>query len=455
MAPNSLAFRLFVIAIVATLAVLVLAGFFLSELYRSNARVAFEREIDLYARNLIGLVEQRTDGSLAGEPDLGDARFGAFLSGWYWQVGILRDGGLSQRLMSRSLAGEQLALPSIAEAPFDANFRRAATIADPMGKSLLAVQRLVTFESNDTVAFTVTGALADLDGEVAAFRRQLAGFLALLGLVLVSATLVVVQVGLRPLRRLQEQIHAIRAGKMARLDGRFPAEIEPLARELNELIKSNEAIIERARTHVGNLAHALKTPLSVISNEVSAASASPKLREQIELMRSQITHHLDRARVAARANVVGAVTPVAETIAALERAMQRIYSDKALRFTFECPPDAQFAGEEQDFQEMVGNLMDNACKWAVSKVEVRVAHDSAGEGTADLIRVMVDDDGPGLTDAQRASVMARGSRLDETKPGSGLGLSIVSELAGLYGGSLALHRSALGGLRAELSLPAA
>jgi signal transduction histidine kinase len=266
-----------------------------------------------------------------------------------------------------------------------------------------------------------------------------------------------VRFGLAPLKRISESLAAIRSGSAEKLEGAFPVEIAPLARETNALLDANKEIVERARTHVGNLAHALKTPLSVMVNEANARPQDPlasKVREQTDIMRDQVTRHLERARLAARLTVVGTVTDVLPVVQSLTRTMEKTHHDKNLAFQVDAPEQARFRGERQDLEEMVGNLVDNACKWASSRVSVEVAPERPAPGR-EIVRIVVDDDGPGLTPTQREQVGSRGRRLDETKPGSGLGLSIVVELAALYGGALNLGTAPIGGLRAELVLPAA
>jgi signal transduction histidine kinase len=277
--------------------------------------------------------------------------------------------------------------------------------------------------------------------------------LAVLGLGLVVATLFQVRFGLRPLRAIRHDLAAIRSGEAERLEGEPPDEIRPLQQELNALIQSNREIVDRARTHVGNLAHALKTPLSVITNEARETQGplAAKVIEQAEIMRTQITHHLDRARVAARAGAIGDTTDVDGVLRALKRALDRIYDSRGLDLSVSSSPALKFQGEKQDFEEMVGNLLDNACKWARSRVRLSAEPIDGARSFA----VLVDDDGPGLTAPQRAKAVKRGQRLDETKPGSGLGLSIVADLAHLYKGSLELEPSPEGGLRARLELPVA
>jgi signal transduction histidine kinase len=277
--------------------------------------------------------------------------------------------------------------------------------------------------------------------------------------VLLLTTMFQVRFGLAPLKRITDSLAAIRSGNAERLSGNFPVEIAPLARETNALIESNKEIVERARTHVGNLAHALKTPLSVIVNEAAARPGDPladKVQEQAAIMRDQVARHLERARIAARASVVGSVTDVAPVVEALARTMEKIHRDRGITVDVARTDAVRFRGERADLEEMLGNLVDNACKWAASRVAVEVMRERR-EGAADepVVRLVVDDDGRGLSPAEREQVARRGQRLDETKPGSGLGLSIVTELAALYGGELKLGAAPSGGLRAELVLPAA
>jgi signal transduction histidine kinase len=230
-----------------------------------------------------------------------------------------------------------------------------------------------------------------------------------------------------------------------------------LARETNALIDANREIVERARTHVGNLAHAIKTPLSVIVNEAAAHGVDPfasKVLEQADVMRDQLAHHLERARIAARVTIVGTVTEVAPAMEALRRTMEKIHRDRGIAIELKADPHAKFRGERQDLEEMAGNLVDNACKWAASQVFIEVLLEPAAEpSTGPRLRILVDDDGRGLSAEERVQVSRRGQRLDESKPGSGLGLSIVTDLAALYGGSLKLGDAPIGGLRAELVLP--
>jgi signal transduction histidine kinase len=238
--------------------------------------------------------------------------------------------------------------------------------------------------------------------------------------------------------------------------GEFPSEVAPLARELNQVLDINREITTRARRQVGNLAHALKTPLSVLLNEAAndRSLLSDMVREQTAIMRDQVQYYLDRARAAARAATIGNITDVEPVIESFVRIFEKICRDRGVAFTAHIGTNLRFRGEKQDLEEMVGNLVDNAGKWAQTAVGITV---NAGAIHADgmpTLEILVDDDGPGLTVEARQEVTKRGRRLDETKPGSGLGLSIVVDLATLYGGALELLDSPEGGLRARLVLPA-
>lgn len=292
-----------------------------------------------------------------------------------------------------------------------------------------------------------------MEEQIARFRFAFTVAFGALAIALAIGAAFQVHFGLRPMRQLQRELASIRRGEWDRIMGRYPSEVAPLADELNLLISANREILERARTQVGNLAHALKTPLSVIVNEADSAPGqlAQKVQEQARIMRDQISFYLDRARAAARGGALGAATPVAPSIEALLRAFSKIYGDKGVIFSGGADPRLRFLGERQDLEEMIGNLLDNAGKWAKSSVTIEVSVD--GDASRPALRVTIDDDGPGLAQHLRAAATQRGRRLDETKPGSGLGLSIVVDLAAAYGGWLRLDDSPGGGLRAELRLP--
>ena len=455
MRAHSLAVRLFVSATVWIALILLVTGYVLSNLYSDSVERAFDRRLGVYLKTLIADIASpdiplEKTGQMLGEP-----LFELPLSGWYWQVTRL-DHAKPEVISSRSLWDRTLPHPSGDQVTVDLDGVRRSYVQGPEDQRLRLVERKVDLGDDGRFLVAVGGDAAELDEEIRAFNEAIATTFVMLAVVLLLTTLFQVRFGLAPLNRISRGLAAIRSGKAEKLEGSFPVEIEPLARETNALLEANREIVERARTHVGNLAHALKTPLSVVMNEAAARPDDPlagKVREQAAIMREQVARHLERARIAARVAVVGTITDVVPTVQALVRTIEKTHRDKDLAIGLDLPAEARFRGEKQDLEEMVGNLVDNACKWANSRVVIEVLLERPEPGRQ-VVRIMVDDDGPGLTPAQRDQVARRGQRLDETKPGSGLGLSIVVELAALYGGALNLGTAPIGGLRAELVLPA-
>jgi len=454
--PSSLATRLFVSATVWVVVVLLITGVVLSSVYRSATERAFDRRLNLYLRTLVAEVATPEEGGDHQFQSLGEPLFDLPLSGWYWQI-IREDTAKPEIRASRSLWDKKLPKLEDEHIPLSASGVRQGYVGGPEGQDLRMVERPVDLGADGKFLVSVAGDAAEIYEETRAFDYYLFGTFAALTIGLLLTTVFQVRFGLAPLKRISEAIADIRSGRAERLEGSFPVEIAPLARETNALIEANREIVERARTHVGNLAHAVKTPLSVIVNEATARGADPfatKILEQASLMREQVAHHLERARIAARPTIVATVTEVEPMIEALGRTMEKIH--RGIDIEIAAPAAAKFRGERQDFEEMVGNLVDNACKWARAQVSIRVDVRTAIDPERQaMLHIVVDDDGKGLSPDERAQVSRRGKRLDESKPGSGLGLSIVVDLAALYGGSLTLDAAPLGGLRAELTLPAA
>ncbi|MES5486494.1 sensor histidine kinase [Bradyrhizobium sp. INPA03-11B] len=457
MGGSSLATRLFVSATAWVVVILAITGVILSSVYRDATERAFDRRLNLYLRTLIAEVATPDEPADRQFQSLGEPLFDLPLSGWYWQI-TRTDTEKGETRASRSLWDKKL--PKLEEhgAELTAAGVRLGYVDGPEGQSLRVVERPVDLGVDGKFLVSVAGDATEIFDETRSFDYYLGGTFAALGIVLLLTTIFQVRYGLAPLKRISDAIADIRSGRAERLEGRFPVEIAPLARETNALIDANREIVERSRTHVGNLAHAIKTPLSVIVNEAAAHGAdlfASKVLEQADVMRDQVAHHLERARIAARATIVSTITDVAPAIEALRRTMEKIHRDRDLSIEAKADPAARFRGERQDLEEMVGNLVDNACKWAASQVliEVAVVRPEA-PGAGPKLRIVVDDDGRGLSEDERAQVARRGQRLDESKPGSGLGLSIVTDLAGLYGGKLVLSDAPIGGLRAELVLPA-
>jgi signal transduction histidine kinase len=456
MRANSLALRLFLSATAWAVVILLITGIVLSSLYRQAVERAFDRRLGVYLRTLVADVASPDEASERFPQSLGEPLFELPLSGWYWQVTRL-DPGKTDVRSSRSLWDGGLPhLQDLGVAP-GLDGSRQGYVPGPEDQRLRLVERNIDLGDEGHYLVAVAGDAAEITDETRQFDQALVVTFSLLAVVLLLTTMFQVRFGLAPLKRITTDLAAIRAGKAEQLAGQFPEEIAPLARETNALIEANKEIVERARTHVGNLAHALKTPLSVVVNEASAHGRDAfalKVVEQAEIMRDQIARHLERARLAARLTVVGTLTEVAPVVTALARTMEKIHRDKEIAIDVRVDDKAQFRGERPDLEEMIGNLVDNACKWATSRVAIEVVRERPEPASdTQIVRIVVDDDGRGLSPSEREQVAKRGQRLDETKPGSGLGLSIVVELAGLYGGELKLGTAPLGGLRAELVLP--
>lgn len=385
---------------------------------------------------------------------MSDPRWDKPYSGLYWQVEPLPGDALPRRtlLRSRSLWDTELVVP--ADALRDGAVHRH-DIAGPRGEALRALERsLQASDAGDTRwRLIVAGDLHDAVAAVDRFRGVLAASLAGLGLLLALAALAQVAVGLAPLGTLQRDLQRVREGRQQRLEGRFPTELRTLIDEFNGVLDRNAEGVERARAQAGNLAHALKTPLAILDQAARHAGPSPLsavVDEQVRIAQRHLQWHLARARAAATVQLPGQRTPLEPVLARLLRTMDKLHAERRLDLGVDAPVGGlAFAGEEQDLQEMLGNLLDNACRSARSAVSVTATQEGP------WLRITIDDDGPGIPPEQRAAVLQRGVRLDETRAGSGLGLAIVVDLARLYGGDLALAAADAGGLRAQLSLPAA
>ena len=458
MRRSSLATRLFLSATAWVVVILLITGVILSSVYRDATERAFDRRLNLYLRTLVAEVATPDEPPDHQFQSLGEPLFELPLSGWYWQI-TRTDADKDEVRASRSLWDKKLPKLEDHGAELSAAGIRQGYVEGPEGQTLRMVERPVDLGADGKFLVDVAGDASEIFDETRNFDYYLGGTFLALSIVLVLTTIFQVRFGLAPLKRISDAIADIRSGRAERLEGEFPVEIAPLARETNALIDANREIVERARTHVGNLAHAIKTPLSVIVNEATAHSSdlfAAKVLEQADVMRDQVAHHLERARIAARLTIVGTITEVGPVVDALRRTMEKIHRDRGVAIEAAAASNAKFRGERQDLEEMVGNLVDNACKWAASRVFIEaLVEEPAEPGATQMLQIFVDDDGRGLSEQERAQVSRRGQRLDESKPGSGLGLSIVVDLAALYGGSLTLGRAPIGGLRAELLLPAA
>jgi signal transduction histidine kinase len=452
-APNSLAARLIAAALVWTILGLAIGGFFLSNAFRNAVEDNFDTALQVDMDGMIAAAEPDPNGGVVLKDQFLNRRFARAYSGLYWQIMPLQPGGgaqISHSLLDRTIAvtsARQIADQTwgYAEGPEDQKLRVLAH------RVVFPISATARPDDNRAYNFLVAGDLSEVEEEIQDFNGTLIWAFVSLGASLILAIFIQVRVGLQPLRRVSQALAHIRDGKARRLEGRFPAEIAPLAAELNSLIGHSEEVVGRARTHVANLAHFLKTPLTVLSSEAAAhpGPLADAVRRQVTTMRRQVDHYLTRARAAGALDVLGSRTPVKPVLDDLARVLSRIHTDRGLKIEVDCPAGLSFRGERQDLEEMTGNLIDNACKWTHERIAVKAV---AGPGAG--FTVCVEDDGPGLEPEDRARVFERGERLDESVPGSGLGLSIVRDIAKLYGGALVLEESAMGGLRAVLTLPA-
>ncbi|EME71688.1 Signal transduction histidine kinase [Paramagnetospirillum caucaseum] len=430
-APDSLRRRLILGAGAWVLLALAAGGLVLGHAFADSAEQAFCRRLDTHLRALLAQVETAEDGRITVGRPVGEPRFEQPYSGWYWQVSD--DAEVKAR--SRSLWDSALPVVVAAE-PGAVHVRRET---GPRGQILEVMERdLLLGDDNRRLHVAVAADRAEVDAEIGRFRLLLALSLGGLGLGLLAAVVVQVGYGLKPLRRLEGELDQLTRGA-PRLGGAYPREIAPLVEAMNRVLDHDERLIRHARNHLGNLAHALKTPLAVLRAESGGAPATDT---QIERIARLIDLHLARAGSdSSSARAMGRRIPLAPLLADLAAALRKVHAGRRLDIAVTCPPEADFAGEADDLAEMVGNLMDNACKWAGTRVQV-----SAGPG---LIRV--EDDGPGLSPEQAEAAAGRGIRLDESVPGSGLGLAIVADLAALGGLSLSFGRSEWGGLAVSLA----
>ncbi len=435
----SLFVRLVAAAVIWLAAMLAIGGVVLALAFRDSVEREFTTRLDALLKAMIAATDIATDGTVVLVRPLGDPRFDRVFSGWYWQVS--EPGG--RQVRSRSLWDS--VIPPV-DGGAGLHTRR---IAGPNGETLLVVERDLVFPgASGPVHLLVAGDLREVDDGVVRFNLLLITALGLMGLGMAIAVVIQVRYGLRPLRAMAADLRAVREGVQARLSGRYPREVAPLADAMNGVLDKDAALIERARTHVGNLAHGLKTSLAIASAELEGATDRKVLAEQLEVMRRLVEHHLGRASaVAGAGRSIGtrvALRPVAEAIAA---ALAKVFAERKLAIDVDVGPDLAFRGHREDLEEILGNLMENACKWARGRVAVAARDDGAA------LVMSVDDDGPGMPQAEADDAARRGRRLDEKVPGWGLGLAIVADLVQVNGGEMRLQRSGLGGLSAVVRIP--
>lgn len=448
MTGRSLRLRLLVAAIASVTLALVIAGFGMVALFDRHVERRVDAELATYLRQLAGLIVFDAAGDMDMDGDPADPRFDQPYRGLYWQI---EDADRHRIMRSRSLWDQELDLPD--DAPADI---RTLNIAGPQQSALRVAVRRIQFPAPQGARWLTLAVALDQREQTEArrdFLKEVTPSLALLALVLIMAAWLQVNVGLKPLEHVRRGVQAIRARAQRRLDGDFPHEIQPLAQEVNELLAVQEAAVERARAQAGDLAHGLKTPLTILAQDARKLKERGETeigREVEELTRSMQRHidrELARARIAANLRAPGADADLPVILRRVADAIRRTPRGEAVHWSIELPDHLHLRMDAQDLVELSGNLVDNAAKWAREQAAIRL------EQHPSQIVLVIEDDGPGVPPDLIASLGERGVRLDESLPGTGLGLAISRDLVTAYGGSLELSNRAEGGLRAEIRLP--
>jgi signal transduction histidine kinase len=431
----------------------------LTALFQKTALTRFEQSVGQMADNLYSDTEILSDNRLA-PPALFDTRVGRIDSGLYWQI-YEGEGTPKSNLRSQSLWDRDISFTALdlARARQEAGRPVYFNSIGPRSERVRAGIIYSVIE-NRSFYFIVAEDREGMDKEVARFGAFSSVALFVISIGALLAIWGQVRLGLKPLFSLTEGIEAMRNGQTSRLHGQYPIEIMPVADQINALMDHTQQSLERHRTHVGNLAHALKTPLSVLMglSERMAYDQDPRLNElreqvdkQVVSMKSQIDHHLRRARIAARSSNLGELTDLDSLLDEMSVMMEQIHHQKGIEIDWRCEEGLHFHGEKQDLMEIVGNLLENAAIWCRHKVKINASFEP-NQVLSSLI-LIIEDDGPGLREERYEDVLKRGLRLDESRPGSGLGLSIVDELVRAYQGYINLDRSPLGGLKVSVKLP--
>lgn len=442
MIRNTLTFRLVVTSVAWVTLTLAIVAVLLTILFQRHIEEYFDAFMFDHMEENIAAARINEQGQLFLTWIPADPRFMNPQSGWYWQIYE------EEKLIAGSESLGNDAIDFVLPGADD--YTQIQKVVGPGNETLRALVLDVKLKgSSKLYTFAIAGSVNSIRRDVEGFTSKLGITLIILGTGLLMVVLVQIRFGLKPLRLLKDSLTNVRAGKENRLPENFPTEIQPIVHELNALLDHSESLLDRARTQVGDLAHALKNPLTVIRNEAREIKdqRGQLIREKSDAMGAYVERYLSRARAAGSANIIRAnvpVQPVAKDICYL---MARMYQDKNIDIVLKDLKGLYFKGDAQDLEEMLGNLTENACKWANSKVVV------SGRQKDMRLVINIEDDGPGIPDDQTDTVLQRGRRLDETVPGSGLGLAIVIDLAHLYNGSLTLHKSAIGGLDARLELP--
>lgn len=458
MVIRSVTARVLLLATLWSAVALVVIAVVISALYAKSAERAFTDLLRAQLYNVINSITIGDDNSLQGNPQLGDLRFSQPETGWYWIVEPLGTFAATP-LSSSSLGVSNIAVPSILNVPFNNRYERFYPAYDAFGNHVLVAETEVVLDSDGRAArFRVSGNLTVVDSDIQGFTRNLYIALVVFGVLSLVVNGLAILFGLRPLADARRALERVRRGEVERLEGEFPREVQSLTVEMNALIDSNRRIVERARMQVGNLAHSLKTPIAVLLNEARLLDKpqAEVVKSQSEAMQAQVQSYLNRARIAAQRESLLARTEAEPVLERLIRVMRRLNPEKTFHLNI-VTGGQSLAMEQQDVEETVGNLLENAARHSQSEIWVTVAPALAPEGAdaarRSWIEIVVEDDGPGLNPDEIKEALKRGRRLDESKPGTGLGLSIVGEVTREYQGKFELTRGSTGGLKAILTLP--
>jgi len=449
MKQGSFRLRLLAAGAASIIVALAIAGFGLLLLFERHVERRMAAELGSQLNQLVSSLARTSDGTLDIGMPPAEPRFLQPLSGLYWQIA---EEGTNTVLRSRSLWDVALPLPP--DVPGAGEIHQH-TIPGPGGASLLAVERRIALPASlgsRTIRAAVAIDRAEVHAAGLAFASDLVPSLALLAAVLIAAAWIQVSVGLRPLDAVRRRLAQVRSGEAGRLGSAFPDEIRPLAAEVDHLLDEQEKAIARARARAADLAHGLKTPLTVLSANAEELRTRGEtcLADEIEAITAGMRRHVERELVRARTGLrarSGPVQPVRPVVEQVIDVLRRSPQGQRLSWTFEGTDSLKVRIDGQDLTEILGNLAENATAWAAGTVRI------AGRQEGDALVLQVEDDGPGVPEDQINTVLARGGRLDETRPGTGLGLAIVGDLVEAYGGSFSLRRSLLGGLLAEVRLP--
>ena len=434
--------------VVAIALALLVAGLAVTLIFEDHIRARATAEIGDDLTALVGNARIGSDGRLAIDITLSDRRFQAPLSGFYWQAGR----GDTVDLVSPSLGQFRIAWRTRPPANDDAALYERP---GPEGRSLLVLERRVNVAGSAAEGARVVVALdqSELDEARRSFALSAAAALAALGLALVLALWFASKVSLAPFAGLRQSLNLVHRGERDTLEGDFPDEVQPLVDDLNALLSARSADLDAARARAGDLAHGLKTPLAVLGStarrlrESGRADLADEIDGEINRMSRHVMRELMRARAGVKALRRSQRTALAPVVASLVRTMQTVSGGKAVSYAVDVPAELNVALDETDLMEVLGNVLDNARKWAAASVAVTARRSAGG------VSVTVEDDGPGLPASELAFRIERGRRLDEQVEGSGFGLAIVQDLISAYGGEASLSRSAMGGLKVELLLP--